>query len=221
MLSNREMNGTTIYLNVVGGKFARKVNKDTEGAQKRINKAGNEVYELLYNTLTGQLTSLDIYEGDYGKQYNFTIKDVDEYCVLSLPAESKICKMLLYRLPNINKTNEVTLKVGQFDDGGTWLSADQGGTKVPYYYTKDDNKGLPQPIHKKVGKKDVWDWTDHEEFLEKMAIEWFGDAEEAKEALKGNRETGVRQDELAEHVIGKKEARQKDFFNDSDDKLPF
>lgn len=171
-LDNRSSEQNT-YINVVGGKFAKKVKAETEGAVSRVNKKNETVHELQYNTLADvNLVAINKKDGDYGFQWEVTLKYMDETFILNLPYSGRQTNGIFFRLPNIAINEPMTLKCHMFtDDAGiskTFVTVEQNGKKIDPAYSKDNPNGLPplEPI--KVKGKDSWDDTKQMEFIERM-----------------------------------------------------
>ena len=92
------------------GKLHEKVAEGTEGAVKRVHEADNgtitEKWELTHNGIEGTISSVSLYESDYGTNVNI---EIDEF-ILSLKASSGYGEAFLEALPNIDLTKPVTLK---------------------------------------------------------------------------------------------------------------
>ena len=80
-LQNRQSGN---YITILGGKFCQRVQEDTEGAIKRVNKIGNTVYEKFYESFTGKLIDIKVQDGTYGKTWNFVFKDTKDPYTLQL-----------------------------------------------------------------------------------------------------------------------------------------
>jgi len=105
-----------IFLQVVNGKFAKKVTIDTEGAKRRVTKFGKEVYELYFDTLCGNFSDIRLDDPpekfpQMGKQWAFVLEDGDDIYELKLPQKSIPAYGLLTRLMNVNYDLPVKIKV--------------------------------------------------------------------------------------------------------------
>lgn len=169
MFSNDE-SGNTTFVNIVSGRFAIKVDKETPGAVERKNKNGETVYELLYNTVSGLITGIEKKETDYGNQWNVTLSENGKRAVVSFPYSSRMADGFLRRIENVNLSEPVALKVFTFDEK-TYMTVNQNGQKIDMVYTKDNPNGLPEMKQVKVKGELIWDDTEKMEFLEKMVME--------------------------------------------------
>lgn len=148
-LTNRNENRKT-YLNIVGGKIARRVKEGDEGAVKRYSeKKQEDLYERYYDELSGIIRRLEIEESDYGKNLKVTISDIGEDYVLNIPVESKFFDSFCAKIKSANLNASLTLIPYSFTDKeGKKLSGMniyQDGEKLPYFYSKEDPKGKPMP----------------------------------------------------------------------------
>lgn len=159
-LLQSEDKGRLLYV-LSDGKLREKVEPHTEGATLRVVKddAGNvkaEKWEVTYPGIRGFITGVTTYDGEYGTNVNVAIKDAnDEEFTLSLKANSKYGEDFLHKLPNINRTQEVTIKPYDFEADGrrnTGVSITQGEEKIrnAFNYKNDAGEwesidGYPQP----------------------------------------------------------------------------
>lgn len=152
-LSN-EREGARTYLTIFNGKFTKQVSKDYQPMEgeppvmHRFNKKGKGVYEQYYLDLK------DVYirnithreSADYGDSWLITLQVVDEIFELQIPQSGSIANALFLRLPNINFEMPVTFQLFTFNEDGKEkhrMTVNQGGTKVPYYWTKENQGDLP------------------------------------------------------------------------------
>ncbi len=159
------------YITILNGKFAQRVEKDTEGAVTRTNKLGKEVSEKFYDTLSGKLTGINVKDGDYGKSWVFHFDDEGEQFHLQLSYSNSYATNLLKMLPNLDLTKPFKLAPSQkIVDGKTQSSLfiNQDNTPIKHAFTKDNPNGLPDLKKIKVKGKDTWDDSDRLEFLLEM-----------------------------------------------------
>lgn len=170
-LSNTSSDRQT-FVNIVGGKFSIAVDKSIEGAVSRKNKKDVEVWELHYDSLNNvKIIGIEKKVGDFGASYEVKLKDFDRDFILNLPYSGRVTNGLMFRLPNINLSEEVALKI--FKDKTTdkaILFVTQGGKTVPAAYTKDSPNNLPPMVQRKVKGVDTWDDTAQSEFIEAMIV---------------------------------------------------
>jgi hypothetical protein len=173
-LDNRTPESNT-YLSLFAGKFTKKVKTPTENSVSRVNKKGVTVHELLYNTLA-DVTLMDIQKvrhENYGLQWEFHLKFMDEKFILTLPYSSGPTKGILFRLPNVDVNKPMTL-VGHYFEGENGepnkaaITITQNGSKVEYAYSKEIPNGLP-PLEKIMVKgEEKNDDTKQMQFIEQM-----------------------------------------------------
>jgi hypothetical protein len=122
-LHTTEQKGRLLYV-LADGKLREQVDEHTEGAKLRVVKddAGNvkaEKWELTYPGITGFITGVSTYDGEYGMNINIGIKDEnDEEFTVSLKAKSKYGEDFLHKLPNVDFTKEITIKPYDFESDG-------------------------------------------------------------------------------------------------------
>ena len=170
MLTNKErqdQKGKFISV-LADGKMHLNVPEGTEGAIKREyetsdGKKGSKT-ELVFTELSGIISGLKFWEGDYGVSLQVTVLDGEEEpVILSLNATQTFGEDFMKKLPNINLKKPVTISPYSFEDdkekkrrGVTVYQEDE---KVEnFYYDKDKKKnanGYPSPA-KKYTKKSEW-----------------------------------------------------------------
>lgn len=152
------------FLNVLSsdGTLRMTVNEDTEGAVKREWESGDGKtgvkWELIYQKVEGFITSIEFYDGDYGRNIIVGIDDLK----LSLGTNTPYGEDFMKKLPNIDITKPIALSPFAFEDdkGKTrkGVSIVQDGKKVQnffYDFAKKTNiHGYPNPEFK-TDKKGV------------------------------------------------------------------
>lgn len=164
------------FLNTFKGKFTVRVNEQTEGAIKRTNKVGKDVYELHYDTLEDVvLQKIEKRESeDYGLSWNVFLAEArsDEAFTLTLPFSSRITMGLFLRLPNMELNKPFSLKLYYFDqEERASMVVYQNRQKVEPAFTKDNPNGLPDLVKTVINGQSTWDSTARMEFLEKLINE--------------------------------------------------
>ena len=182
-------------LSIVKGKFALRVEEGTEGAIPRAltkgENEGNEVFELLYPTLTGFITSGEIRELQYGLSCEVTITDEGEAYVVQFNSDSQHFTNLAARLPNIDRSIPVSLSLVQHKTKRTkagnpviQLLVSQNNRRVNSFYvkwSKDEAgnniathlNGLPPVKHGRKGD----DYSDCDNFyLDEFEKYFMGEA---------------------------------------------
>ena len=166
-LMQTEQNGRLLYV-LADGKLREQVDETTEGAKLRVVKddAGNvkaEKWELTYPGITGFITGVTTYDGEYGMNIMVNMKDEnEEEFVISLKASSMYGEDFLHKLPNVDFSKEISLKCYNFESDGrkmTGITMTQDGEKLTnaFNYKENDKwvtpiEGYPTPDDKKPPK---------------------------------------------------------------------
>jgi len=191
-LENTFSGRKNIYLSIINSLFAQRVDKDTPNAVPRLLSkgvnAGSEVYELLFNKVTGKITNIKERESKFGNTFQITIeatiKDEERILILDLPVSSSHCTSFLMRFPNIDLSEKVSLLSYSFEDENkkqrSGISVFQNNEKILPYFTAEEKNGLPE-LEKKVFKgKTVYDDTLRIEYFRKMILSKFSQNEAPK-----------------------------------------
>jgi len=154
-----QVNSTPI-MSILGsdGTLRLSVPEGTEGAKKRDyetsdGKQGSK-WELIFKSLTGKITNLQMYEGDYGTNLMVTLSYEGGSDTISINTNTPFGEDFMKKLPNINLDEFVTLAPYSFVDekGKTrkGITVTQGDTKLKDFFTDaEDYKkklhGYPMP----------------------------------------------------------------------------
>lgn len=168
------------YLNVLNsdGTLRMVVDETTPGAVRRDWESGDgktsgTKWELIFQTVSGIVSSVEMYEGDYGKNLIIGLTDGDDPEIkVSFSMNSAFGEDMAKKLPALDLTQKVELSPFSFeDDNGKTrkgVSVVQDGKKVQnYFYDFHEKKainGFPTPAFKKDKKtgelkpfsKDEW-----------------------------------------------------------------
>lgn len=176
-LSNNSQSDRTI-ITIVGGKFTVRLeeNDNNPNAETRILEkgpnAGKAVKELKYTNLSGFITGGEIHNGEYGDDLNLLMEDGDIKFKLCIPIESRYFSQVAKRIPNINTDEKIMFGMAiDKEKGKPFLYAKQDGP-VKFAFTKDNPNGMPEPEKKTVKGKVQWDFTDQENFLYDLTVNW-------------------------------------------------
>jgi len=124
-------------------------------------------WEKIYTEISGKITGINFYDGDYGKVLNVILEDNDGKYSLSVSTQSNFAEDLMKKLPNIDLSSEVVIKPYSFDDKKTGknrkgCSVIQGENKITNFFIKDleDGKyevanGYP-PVPNQTMDKEDW-----------------------------------------------------------------
>lgn len=154
-----------VFMSIIEGQWAEKVDKGTEGAKERVNKKGETVYELLFGDVSGIVKGMSIEKREHGKQLNVTIDDVGEVYTLSIPVESRYFSDFVNKIASADLKKEVRIAPFAFTPKGekdkkTGINIYQVGNplaitenvkkgqegKLPRFFTKENPQGMPQPM---------------------------------------------------------------------------
>ena len=154
-LHTQEQKGRLLYV-LADGLLRENVPEGTEGAKLRVVKddAGNikaEKWELAYPGITGFITGVSTFDGDYGMNILISMKDEDEEeFTVSLKASSMYGEDFLHKLPAIDMSKEITLKCYNFEaDNGrkmTGITMTQDGEKLRNAFNYKDGDEWVSPI---------------------------------------------------------------------------
>jgi len=170
----------TFYYHLFNGQICRTTKAGTEGAQQRINKNGEEVFEVFVGGLEGMLVGIEKRSFEIAGQteysWNFTIDDGERRCVLGVPENSQIARQLISRLPDVDMNKSVAITTGtghdiEKDKDFQWCNVHQGKDKLQSNFTKDNPNGMP-PLKVVTFKgKEQYDNTDQLAFFDKLVHE--------------------------------------------------
>lgn len=163
------------YINVVGGKFARKADKGAVGATARTNKLGVEVYEILTDWVAGYISDIQLNKStEYGDSYSVVLDAGNETFAVQLGVLSKPGMTFAKVLPNIKLDEPVklTLSTKKDEEGkdqvSLFVNQDHQEKPISWAYTNAEKNGLPDMVLVKVNGKDTYDKTAQLEFLWNM-----------------------------------------------------
>lgn len=161
------------YVSVLSdGSMRVVVDENTEGAVRRDyetsdGKTGTK-WELVYNKLSGYITGIQFYDGDFGNNLQLTITDGEEKpIVLSLSTGSNFGEDMMKKLPAIDLTKRVVMIPYSFEDDNGKLRKgmtviQNGDEKIANFFydptTKKNLHGYPETSFgkKKTISKDEW-----------------------------------------------------------------
>ncbi|MHA2009957.1 MAG: hypothetical protein ACW980_21800 [Promethearchaeota archaeon] len=175
---SKSNNRGKIYLNLVGGKIARRHQshiKDVDGKNITIDRdIFNDKKELVktvieeyYDELSGLLqdAKLDT-TGDYGSRLILELIDEGELFSIQIPVNTSYGRSFLMRVPNIDSSVELTIKPYSFEDKEkgkkiSGINIFQSGcgwenNKVPNKWSKDNPGDLPSWEKEMVAGKVTW-----------------------------------------------------------------
>lgn len=152
-LSN-DVGGESSVLGIMGGAFVQRVSEGTPGAESRVNKKGDKVWELHFHNLNGYLKDIYFEDTEYGKRTIFVI-DADKQYKLGMSYADGLTATIYKILPNLKPEYPISIKVfldkkpndnGKFN---TNLFIDQNGASLKWAFTKAEPTNLlvsPEPL---------------------------------------------------------------------------
>lgn len=174
--------GNMTYLNVMFGKLVQRVNADTNGAIKRVNKRNADVYELHHDSFEGQLVEAMINKGEYGESIDLVFNDDGKSYKISIGLRTAYGRSFLFKTPNIDPTEVFSITPYSFEDKDTGktisgVTIRQNGEKLENFWTKDKPGKLPALKEVELSGEKRWDDGDRIKFLKKAFDKVFGSLE--------------------------------------------
>ena len=203
-----------IYLSIIDGQLAYKVDKNEQGAVERKNKNGITVYEKYIGGIGGFLKSVKPKDSEFGKQWEITVLGQEGLFVLNIPYSSRYANNFFLKVENVDLNHEVVILVGKYlgndNVSRPYLSFKQGDVKIEYYYVKDDPR-VPKGKKIVVNKKEIYDESEKLDFFESIA-------QRINSKLSGDDATPSSQQQAKEVEQPKSSVNHN---NPNDDDLPF
>lgn len=161
-----------VYVSIVDGQLAvRSSDADTK-AVKRELKTGHIIYERRYKNVTGRLKEIGFRVNDFnGKKWDdlyLLIYDGQDHYQISMPFPGKFSLSVLRSIKNAPLEKNITFSPWTKTKSDGKISAslfmNPEGTKdsVPWYFTPDDPKGLPDLVPYTVPGSEETKWSDVE-----------------------------------------------------------
>lgn len=178
------------YVSILGSDatFRKVVPEGTPGAVVREYETSDgqkgTKTELMFNELSGQITNIEMHEGNFGNNLQVTFTDADGDVTLSIGTNTSFGEDFMKKLPSIDMTQDVVVKPYNFtDDRGKnmkGLSITQGDKKIENFFWDKEKKesinGMPKPKgDTSKYNKDKWKiyFTEVKIFLEEYVTEKF------------------------------------------------
>ena len=159
------------YIGIVDGNFRENTTADNPKAVKRIDKNGNEKFELIFSALEGYITNIEFKVSDYGETCEITIEDKDEKNLLQVQIDSGIYRSLSKRLPNLEPKLITKLSVfkNTGDNGKTYTNiAVRQNDKTIADFFKEDSK---LPAGEEIKGKPYLNFFEQNEYLKINAVD--------------------------------------------------
>lgn len=153
------------YLNIVQGKLRMPTSEDNPKAVKREWEAKDGTkgikHELVYDEISGVITSIKFKQSDFGEQLSIGIKDDKDY-IINMPSDSRYAINFMRRLPAVDLGQKVELKPYDVtdDDGkrNTGIKITQGEVIKDQFYDAEKKKNVGGMPEMKVENPDADDW---------------------------------------------------------------
>ena len=150
-----ETKETKKIIGVLGstGDFRMSVPEGTEGAVRREYESSTGEkgvkHELVFKSISGMITDVDFFDGDYGKNLliTFSFGEGEEPVTVSLGCNTPFGEDVLKKLPNINFKEAVVFSPYAFENENgkpvKGISITQGDTKIKgAFYDAENKKSL-------------------------------------------------------------------------------
>lgn len=162
-------------------KLTLRVPEGTPGAYSRkLSKGKNEgklVWEKQFKQLQGMLVGGRVHDFDTYSSVVATVDAGGTLYDLMMTFGQAAATAFIKMLPNIDPSKPITVFAFKGDGERTALIVKQNGATVKWAFTKDNPNGMPAPVKRKAVKNgkpcEVWDWDAPEEFLRKLAEDYF------------------------------------------------
>lgn len=159
------------FLRISEGKIRLRVDKNTEGAVVRsgsVNGKTYEVYELVYKSVSGYITGININEHpEYGNSIVVTLKDGDDTYALAMGENSKYAQTFIQHLPSVDFTKPVTIRPYQIAQNNGYnnigVTLWQNNKRVPNYYKEYNPKTGKNKLKNGMQKFDFSSIEDKDE----------------------------------------------------------
>lgn len=168
-LKNTDVENNFVSI-LADGKLHKNSTQENKDAIKREYETSDglkgEKWELIYTELTGIITEVKFYEGNYGKLIQLVFLDGEEEITLSVNVNTSFGEDIMKKIPAIDLKLPVKIVPYSFEDekdkkrrGVTFY---QNEKKVANFYydpeTKKNKNGYPDPKVKKGGKISNEEW---------------------------------------------------------------
>lgn len=151
------------YVQTLGGSFVKRSVKENPEAVKRINKVGNEVYELHYDTLAGSIIDIDVRTSEIevgtrvikSERLEIEMLCGDESIILNLMANSSHAFNFYKRMENIDYMKPVTFQMWEYDN--PFMAVKQDDKLIEAKYTKEQ---IPEWKKVELNGEVAWDKSE-------------------------------------------------------------
>lgn len=171
MLSKGNNNTTTQFVSIVKGNFRVKVDERTEGAESRVNKNREKVWELVYSNLDGKIKDISIEDSQFGEKMKIKMSGGE---ILTLGTYTNEGIVFLKMLPNLYSDKELSFYCFLNKEGKTVFGIKQNGEVVKWSekYRKEKKDFPAWEEQMRNGVKE-WNKDKQVNYLKKDALEPF------------------------------------------------
>lgn len=148
------------YLNIYEGTFRLKVDNPTENTVSRVNKNGETVNELVFESVAGNIHDMYIKPTDYGTKFNMVLNDGESNYYIQLGYADYMALAIYKMLPNVNPHKPVKVSLSRKAD-------ETGKERTSIFMSQDDEKGREAPIKHKYTKANPEGLPELEEIIVK------------------------------------------------------
>ena len=180
---NKQMDQKTYATLLADGTLRVKCDESNPEAKKReIEKSDGTKqikFELVYSSLSGLITNLEIEDGTFGEQLRLTITDDGDSTIVTTGASSNFADDLMKKLPNVDFLQAVEFKPFSFtNDKGKpqkGITLVQGDNKLPNFFfdpkTKKSINEFPE-LAENYAEFKKKDWKKHFEGVNQFLIDY-------------------------------------------------
>lgn len=168
-------NNGKIFLGVTDGKITQLAKEDTPGA-KKTEKNGKITWKVYHDAIEGVITDIKIRENEFNgetiKSWALTINDMGDTYQLEVGVKGGYGNSLIKALANPEVDFTQPIKITPWmkvvnEKKKTAIYVSQGDKQIDLYFTKENPNGMPDATTVKFQGKDVWDFYEQMQFLEK------------------------------------------------------
>lgn len=136
------------YYSVSDGRIRQKTDEKDPNAQYRegtVDGKKYEIYELVFDYITGRITDIDVSDSEYGRNLEITLEDPSGENIIRMKWNSVYANTFLSKCPNLDFSKEVTIEPFYFKkDKKARLILIQDNNKIKAFYTKENPQGMPR-----------------------------------------------------------------------------
>ena len=180
---NKQMDQKTYATLLADGTLRVKCDESNPEAKKReIEKSDGTKqikFDLVYLSLSGLITNLEIEDGTFGEQLRLTITDDGDSTIVTTGASSNFADDLMKKLPNVDFLQAVEFKPFSFtNDKGKpqkGITLVQGDNKLPnFFFDPEAKKSINEfpELAENYADFKKKDWKKHFEGVNQFLIDY-------------------------------------------------